>query len=621
MSRKQPGIGQDVVKKKVSKFFRQIVFTIRVSVLIGLLSGGGYLAYSLPKPVWNSFFSYSINYPLYAGFKSPKTVKKLTIAEARIIAQKEHYYSALCIAIGASILAVIGLSIWFRREGKASTQDHHIRGSRLVSSGELQSDICKDYGDHLGSFLSIGQDKIRVPEQLIYRGFALCGRPGKRKSTLINYMMEEHRIKGGKGFVIDINGSYYSKFGRPGDKILSLRDKRTEYWSFWAENVLPSLHATYLVEANEREHKFFWKSARKVIEALLRHNSNLDGLWHDLTSSDEELLNKLQSLNELAVRSLGNKGSNQAAGVLGTAVLDFSFLRELGYWGEKLGRDKEPFSIVDWATNDDPNDDSWVFIIVRDDELGELSSLVGTWFNLGIHGCLRRDEDLAAKGTYPPIMFCLDELKSLGKLPELEKGGERLRKYRGFLLLGYQNNAQIDLIYGDKSGANLRDVLQNKVIYAIGEPAAQKELSEVLGEQEIEEISSGDYFDAGSDSRYSQSRRVTRRRNVLPSEIGALKDGDVYLKIESYNPCKTYIPWKKWPTINIPMDYGNIPHNYRKQTANGSNMSETTNSSNELSPMSGPDLSTDVDDQIAIDDSGLMGVIASQDQRAEMEVK
>lgn len=563
-SRSRSGVGQLKTYKSISKVLFNFKVTIQLSTLIGVIISALYLWKSVPiiqlKHVCNYGFLYFIN----SVYQTKDISTKLLNIENQIGLYSEIYTFAIVIFTIVFALAFVALSYLFYSKDKSIIEDRYIRGSKLITAADLSLTLSKRPTSEEGRYSQkIGTDGVIIPEDLTYRGFALCGRPGKRKTTLINYMIEQQVANGGKGFVLDINGTYYSKFGRPNDKILSLRDKRSEYWDFWSEDVSPSLYASYLIEKGGQENQFFWRSARSLISTLIRVNNSVDSLWSDLSMPTSDLIRKLDDLGEIVVKTIGGPSSNQAAGVVGTATLGFSYVRELGYWGTQNGKSESPFSFNRWA-NSEPDDDSWVYLIVRDDEIEELSSLIGMWFNLGIQACLRRDEDLANQGKYKSIMFVLDELKSLGRLSELEKGAERLRKYLAYLVLGYQNNAQIEAIYGNKPAANLKDVLQNKVIYAVGEPSAQRECSQILGEQEVEETTKGEQFDSNKISGLSHSNRVTRKSIVLPSEIGGLADGEIYLKVESYNPCKTYIEWKSWPKINQSIVHGTKPRTQKE---------------------------------------------------------
>ena len=555
MDRNRKNLGQEIFRKKISRFIRNTFFTMKLSISIGLVSSIAYLAYSLPYTFWKQLIRFPINYLAFSIFKKPKNEILYTRSYDIIMGYSDHYIVASI--IGSSLFMIVAslLIFWFKKTGREESVDKHMRGTKLATPSELKKDINDEYRGDMGKYpLVVDESNITIPELITYRHFALCGRSGKRKSTQIKSFIEQDRKRGVKGIVIDINGEYYSQFGRPGDRILSLRDKRRVWWDFWGEDVLPELHATYMVEATKGQQKFFWKAGRSLLETLIRRNHNLDDLYNDFMRSDEELTDLLQNDGELSARVMGPAGNPQSAGIIGTTVLDFSFIRELNSWSEENGS-KEQFSIVDWARSEDKHDDSWIFIVVRDDELSALAPLIGCWFNLAIHGCLRRNKIKAQSGHYLPIDFVIDEVSSIGILEELRKGAARLRGYGGRLFLGFQNNAQIDTIWGDKGAIDLRDSLQNKLVFSAGEKAMKEDLSYELGEQEIEELTDSENFDANDSDRLNRSRRIVKRRVVLPDEIEKLKDGHFYLKLESFDPCKGYIPHKTWPVINEPMEY------------------------------------------------------------------
>ena len=553
MKRRVSNYGPDVFFRRVRKVVRYTFICLLLSLLIGTIIGLSYATYLLPEDSWSLIPDYAkhlIKWKVKGQAASGDYVNKI---QSFFNSHIENLWASVWVGF----LGVFGsgtmLSLFFWKIGKKNQEDSILRGAEIVTPKQL--DKLQGSNSQFG-FLNgynLGKKSPRIWEEYLWRGVAIVGRPGTGKSNLLRIMMEQDLERDAKWFIIDINGDYWRRFGRPGkDKILSLRHQESELWDIKNEDVVPSLLASFFVEKSNAGPSFWWKAGRAVMTSLIEQSKNNEEFKKILLQSDGNLIKLLEKNQDLVRKVLGKEGSGQSAGVLGNAVLDFGFLKDLGYWARKSGK-TEPFSITNWATNRD--DTSWVYVVVRDDELEEIKPLIGCWFNLAINGCFLRDEEAANRGVYPSLRFGLDELKSLGRLEALEKAGERLRKYRGAPFIGYQNNPQLDAIYGRDGAKNLKDVLQCKVIYSIGDPDAQEELSRLLGEQEIEEThSSTSYGHRNSDS-HNESRRITRRPIVLGSEIGKLLDGEAYFKIGPFDPTKAYIGFKRFPNINDPLKW------------------------------------------------------------------
>ena len=549
---KGPGnFGPDIFFRKLRTGIRYFFICIWTSAFLALASAISYLYLVLPSGSFSRFLQYIPQLIRWELKGDPKS-REIVLGTRRFF--KNSYpdlWSSLDIAVWSFIAFLVINILIFWYIGRKAQADKHLRGSQLISSKKLQKELIKNSRSGPLNFYTFGKHAVTLGEEYHWLGMAILGRPGTGKSNLIRTMLEQDLMRESKCFIIDINGDYWKKFGRPGkDKVLSLRYKESEFWDPKAEDVPPSLLASYLVPQSKAGPDFFPKAARGVLEAIIRNSIDLDDFKEKISMSVGEILDFLESRDENVSKVIGKDGTSQAIGVIGNTVLDLGFLQDLGVWPRQKGK-KEPFSIVNWASSKD--DTSWVYVVINDNEIDAIRPLMACWFNLAVNGCFRRDEEECRKGKYPPIRFFLDEMKTLGRLEELEKAGERLRKHQATLVLGYQNNAQLNEIFGKNGADNLKDVLQVKFIHSIGEQSAQDELSRLLGERDVEETNASLSYGRKDDS-YSQSHRVTvGKRVVLPSEIGKLRSGECYLKIANFDPAKVKIPLKKFENINSPL--------------------------------------------------------------------
>ena len=442
--------------------------------------------------------------------------------------------------------AAYGLNRYFKRKGEELEKTKIVRGSKLLTPGELKEEIAKVH-ESTRLDLSIGRELVRIPERLTYRHFSMSGASGTGKTQTINSILKQlQNQQNQKALILDLNGQYYSRFGKPEDKILSLYDKRSEKWDFWSEDAPPEFFAKALVDAEGGRENYFTSAGRALLTDLISLDNSIEELWQDLISSPQDLLPKLQG--GISPAQLG--APEQAAGVLSTASLKFNFLRYLNCWS----KDKAFFSLTDWAT--DPHNQTWIYIIVRDRDLAASEPLLRVWFDLATHGLLQRDAEKAERKEYPHIWLVADELAGLGKLPSLGKLLSQGRKYLGTLIVGYQTAAQIENIYGRFGAKEVLQGLQNKLVYRCSDPDTAKQSSgELGGDQDLLEVSKNIQFGKlAQNDRNSLNQSIKTRPTVSASEIQNLPDLTAYLKICNYNPSLIHFDYHRYEEKNKPTD-------------------------------------------------------------------
>lgn len=439
-----------------------------------------------------------------------------------------------------TIASAIAYRSYFVKRGAKLTEERYLRGAKLLKPEVLKAEIEQKHSEKPFD-LKLGREAVRIPELLTYRNASFAGAAGTGKTQAINSMLRQlGGMKNQKVFILDLNGQYYSRFGRPQDKILSLYDTRTDAWEFWQENASPEFFAEALIELDQKD-KFFAPAGRALLTDLIRRNESIDGLWRDLTLKPDKLLDRVEG--GISPSLLG--APDQAAGVQATASLQLNFLRHLNHWS-----DGRPFKITEWATS--PSDD-WVFLIVRDQDLAASKPLLRLWFDLATLGVLQREEELAARGYYPHLWLIADELPGLGKLPTLGKLLSQGRKYKASVVCGYQTSGQIDDLYGHDGAKEIFQGLQTKVNFRSSDPDTSKRGSLEMGEQDVEETSSNVQFGAvASNDRNSLNRATKTRPVVMPSQLQNLPDLHAYIKICEFNPTLIHLDYHPYPVVNQP---------------------------------------------------------------------
>lgn len=554
----------------ISNLIRLFFITIGLSLVLWL--------YLIPAQFWidlHKIFIFSKqNFTLFGIFKHRQEINSLV--NKFIFIHHESVYLSLKKSLIPSVIFFISAVVFFIRRGKSILKDDFNRGSKLLTTSQFNKaykntikqeieEISKDsgkkltYKSFLGNPFIFNNDKLKIPEYALYRHVGMLGSTGTGKSTLIKHYLEYCRKNGEKAIIPDPNGEYASEFKREGDIVLSLYDKRSEFWSFWGEThqgkgVKLSEFSRFLVPSSDDRNSFFWKGARLLLTSLLETSQTIEELWSIVGSEKNEKMGDYVS--GLSKKILGPEGSSQASGIIGSSLLELSFLKDLNYWPCKQGK-KTPFSIFDWAQNKDP---SWVFITFTDTDLEIVKPLLRVWLNLAILGLLQRKID----DNQIPLNIVIDELSSLGRLELLPMALDRARKYKGKVILGYQSDHQLMSIYGKEMGSSMKSLIGNRFIFRCTESHEAKELSEFLGAQEVQRKDTSNSY--GTSSKLSDRENLSERSFVkyivLESEIRNLSDGYFYLKSLHLNPVKSRIFKKRWDKIEpLHQDFHGYPIN------------------------------------------------------------
>ncbi len=399
-----------------------------------------------------------------------------------------------------------------------------------------------------GQYIKLGEksNTIFIPEDVLKTHLGTEGATGTGKTVLINSVLEQIRNHNKTQVcVLDYNGQFYSKFGRPNDKILSINDKRAVYWHPWVEKITPEKIANSLIEDDPKD-KFFAPAAKSLFSNLMMLNNNIEDFWDDLTRSKEDLFNKLNKYKLSSAGDFEGSSGNQGAGVRRTMTLSLDALRSLTHWT----KDKAEFSIVEWAKN---GSDDWIFIIVREEDMEAAKPWLRLWMDLVVSAILMRDENIKNNATW----LIADELPLLGKLPSLQKGITNGRKYNFRVLIGYQSEGQIDEVY-DKDAKGIKNSIRSKFIFNPGDPESAVKSAETLGKKEIYDRIEAETFSAGKDS-IANNNQVREKYIVHPTVLRQLDKMECYLKLMIFNPVKLKIPLKAYPRMNKPLECENAP--------------------------------------------------------------
>ena len=531
------GFGQEITKNNWEIQFQNFCWLLLISFVSGLVITFIIFALLAPK---NSFGIIHWYFASWLSCKIPFACSEDAVSNMRALQPSMNRIGGL-LGFSKFVLAIstagsfFGLRYYFKEQGKKFSTEKFLRGARFLLPDQLQTIIDEKFLETEFD-IRLGRESIRLPEFLTFRHISFAGASGTGKTQAISSLLTQLQQKRKqKCLILDLNGHYYSRFGRKDDIVLSLYDKRTKAWNFWAEDAPAEFFAEALIEEAEKD-KFFAPAGRALLTDLLRINSNIDGLWQDLISQPKDLIQRLKG--GISPALIG--AEEQAAGVQATALLKLNFLQHLNHWC----KNSEPFQLTEWCKDRREN---WVFLIVRDCDLASSKPLLRTWVDLTVLGVLQREEDK----NYPHLWLIADELAGLGKLPTLGKLLSQGRKYKATALVGYQTSGQIEDIYGKDGAKEILQGLQNKFVFRCSDSDTSKKASLELGEQDIEEVATTIQFGKlASNDRNSLNRSIKTRPVVMPSEIQNLPDLQAYIKFCDLNPSKIHFDYKKYSQIN-----------------------------------------------------------------------
>ena len=390
---------------------------------------------------------------------------------------------------------------------------------------------------HIEPFITFAG--IEIPRESEMKHFLAAGATGSGKSVAIREVLGCAAWRGDRCFIADPDGGYLSRFYNPsrGDVILNPFDARSVVWDMLAE--APSdPQADQLVESlmpvlGGASEQGWTTRARTLLSSIFRvardvpdvDNSEIFRLF-----AQADTVELTAWLSSTAAAPLLAEGAEKLlAGVRGTCT---SAIQTLEYVSKMDGGRR--FSIVEWAKSDSC---AWVFLPYQADQISALRYMISTWMRLAIFAQMSRGE-----GDFP-TWFVTDELDALGKMEGIDDALQRVRKFGGRCILGFQTIQKLRDIYGEGVSYAMAENCANRLLLRCaggGRNSTANWASEMIGEVQYWKYgtSSGkNKRTSGSTSAgvtESVSRTLVTESAVLPAQIEQLPEfGSGYFKTPS----------------------------------------------------------------------------------------
>jgi type IV conjugative transfer system coupling protein TraD len=482
-------------------------------------------------------------------FKTPDGLQYWTSAEALLasaVARKTLEVGEAALITGAAIgavgalLALVWAWYYFTRTGRGLGSNQFLRGARFGTTGMVRRVL---HRQRKGS-LTVGG--VTLPHAFEPEHVMLCGAPGTGKTNIITTMLTGIRRDGKRAIVYDTAGAFVEKFCRPGkDILLNPLDERTDRWSPWVD-VPREYHYDQIAQSTipDKAGDPFWARAARgtlvgVLRKLARQKHTLVSILLDrlLRSSLKDLVAFAEGTEAAAFISM--EGDRTSAGIqaeLASVMRSFSYLDDT----------TNGFSIRSWVENED--DDSWLFITVKADQLPALRPLITVWIDIAISAIMSMAPDPDRR------LYCIiDELPTLQRLPSLSDFLARARKYGGCGILGFQSYPQLEATYGIQDAAAITGYCSTWIALRANDTPTAKHVSENLGQVEQIEANEGmsygvnDMRDGVNLSRMQVTRPLVMHTEVtnLPNLSGFLRFGrdlPVVRFKDRYNLLPTIVP-------------------------------------------------------------------------------
>jgi len=430
----------------------------------------------------------------------------------------------------AAVAAAGGVFWVFSTVGRKSKIEKYRRGARIITSDQLGREVSRR-AKKLGMETEFTLAGVPVPPGAERQMIAVLGATGVGKSTLIRGLLDQIRVRGEKALIYDPGGHYFSVYGQKGDWLLNPYDRRADDWSIFNEVKTKSdcltLASSLVPESKDAGGEFWSNGARNLLSGVLQrlHETNQATLanlrdWM-LYGSTEELKKLLAGT--VAASALGSGEGEQAGGIHAHATQQLRWLEHLA---EREPHFKEPFSLRDWIRNGS----GFTFITVPKDRKPELKPLLSLWFDMAARELMTMGD----ANNHRRIWIIIDEFADLHQLQSMGDLLSQGRKYGAAALLGFQNFAQLQKIYGREGAVALLDCCNSRFIFRVNDPESAKWAQDSMGEREVTRRNQSD--NAGRNQGVSLGEQVSREPLVMASEFQELPDLKGYLKLSGDYP-------------------------------------------------------------------------------------
>ena len=376
------------------------------------------------------------------------------------------------------------------------------------------------------------------------------GDSGAGKSQLLYQYLDYIQASDELAIVLDSQREFLPIYfnEKRGDWVLNPKDNRCPYWNIFDE-VSDITDATAIAnslfpEPANKSNEFWHIGTIAIFSWLLAYAKDPATGARPNTAQLADWLGNDEQMDKLIKGTdLVNKlPTNPTAG--GQRAAFMATLSEASKPLQLMPTDPEGrkrLCIREWAQN--PT--GWVFLTNTQETRDALRPLQSMWLDMAILRLLSIGKQAGRKRVW----IILDELASLQTLPQLHTAITEGRKSSNPMVIGLQNMAQLEELYGQKS-ATIFSQAYTKFVLPTTEPRSAKALSDLIGECEyrrVRETRSGSLLGRKDRNSYSGPEEV-RKPLILPSQIQGLPNLSGYM-VQRGLVVPIKLPYKARPKI------------------------------------------------------------------------
>ncbi len=395
-----------------------------------------------------------------------------------------------------------------------------------------------NYKRHKEQELEYRKYTIEIPEKFETSHFAIIGRSGSGKTSLINPLIEQIIDRQDRMIIHDYKQDFFKNFYTEDMHIFNpaIADVCLK-WNIFNdiynhEDIIAVAHSL-IPAASEKEDPFWKNASRDILIACLIYLSTIKqtsnkAIYYLVNQTNTEIQEYLLSVDTTVkythiFEKSNAKTLNSVMSVFRTYIRCFDYLKDID----------GSFSVKKWAQNG-----ASTIIVMNDESIKDSIAPALTLFIDLTSRALLMQEDRDDR-----TVFMLDEFGRLNRMNSVVDLLTNGRSKGTSVYIAAQELAQIDEKYGKNGRKTIINNCSNQVFFSANDAESAKEFAAQIGESEtlakdesIQHKTEGDDMDSLNVRNHLQTKTV-----VLASEIQNLKERECFVKIANQNWCKTKV--------------------------------------------------------------------------------